>query len=178
MSFPPPRKLGGASIALLGVITLCMVLFAVRHDRLLREGQTLQFDDFFFTLERAERSAPLETEPSSSVEPMVRYFVALKVDNRAKRVPFVFRDKSLVIINPKDGRRFHVDPVEQQAHDEAQGSKLPDARFLKAGESATRQYFFRVPASVVTPRLRLAPGGWLGQTIDRLVTGLKEFQLP
>jgi len=49
---------------------------------------------------------------------------------------------------------------------------------LKAGESATRAYVFRLPAGVTDPRLRVAPGGWSGMMFEGLLFGTKEFQLP
>jgi hypothetical protein len=178
MSLPPPRKVGVTSIILLVVVTLSLVLFAIRRDRLLAAGQTLQFDDFFFTLVDAKRSGPLDTGPDLAADPMVRYVVTLKIDNRAKRVPFRFSDQSLAIIEQTEGRRYYVNAADQKALLDAVGDHPPDPLFLKAGESATREYIIRVPAGVVAPRMRIAPGGWGGLIIDRLLMGTKEFQLP
>ncbi len=178
MSLPPPRKLGVTSIVLLGVLTLSMVLFAIRRDRLLKPGQTIQFDDFFFTLENATRSEPIESKAANSPRGMVRYDLTLTVDNRAKRVPFRLGDQSLAIIDQRDGRRFYVSRRAQQAQEDASGVHRTDPLVLKAGESATRDYVFAVPSDVQAPRLRIAPGGWFGLAIDRVLTGLKEFELP
>ncbi len=178
MSLPPPRKVGAISIILLVVATLTLVLFAIRRDRLLAAGQTLQFDDFFFTLVDAKRPGPIETGAELAADPMVHYVVTLKIDNRAMRVPFRFSDQSLAVIEQSEGRRYYVNAADQKAQDDAAGNHSAGPIFLKAGESATREYIFRVPASVVAPRMRIAPGGWSGLIIDRLLTGTKEFQLP
>jgi hypothetical protein len=178
MSLPPPRKFAMTSVIVLGVVTVSTVLLVIRHDRLLVEGQTLQFDDFFFTLVRVSRSLPLEGEPSFAARPMVRYAVTLKIDNRAKRVPFRFSESSLAIVDQANGGRFYVHAADQKAHDDAAGTHPGDPLILKAGESANREYVFRVPASAVSPHMRIAPGGWSGLVIDRVLTGLKEFQLP
>ena len=76
------------------------------------------------------------------------------------------------------GRRYLVNLVAQRAYDEATGEKRPDPLVLKAGESATRAYVFRLPADVADPRLRIAPGGWSGFMLQKLLFGIKEFQLP
>jgi hypothetical protein len=178
MSFPPPRKLGSASIALLGVATLAMVLLAIRHDRLFKPGQTLQFDDFCFTLKGATRSERTVADGRIASPPLVRYVVTLAVENRAQRVPFRFSDQSLAIIDQREGRRFYVNAAAQREHERVTGKPLAEPIVLSAGDSATRDYVFLVPADVVAPRLRIAPGGWFGLAIDRLLTGTKEFELP
>jgi hypothetical protein len=178
MSLPPPRKVGAISVILLVVTTLALVLLAIRRDRLLAAGKTLQFDDFFFTLVDAKRSGPLETTPDRAAEPMVQYVVTLKIENQAKRVPFRFSEQSLAIVDQANGQRYYVHAADQKAHDDSTATHPGDPLSLEAGESATRDYVFRVAASAVSPHLRIAPGGWTGLVIDRLLTGLKEFQLP
>jgi hypothetical protein len=178
MSLPPPRKLGATSIALLAVGTLAMVLVATRHDRLLTPGQTLQFDDFCFTLRGATRSERTVATGKSESPPLVRYVVTLTVENRAKRVSFRFSDQSLAIIDQRDGRRFYVNTAAQKDHEKMMGTHPADPIVLSAGQSATKDFVFLVPADVVAPRMRVAPGGWSGLAIDRLLSGTKEFELP
>jgi hypothetical protein len=178
MSLPPPRKVGATSIALLAVVTVAMVLVAIRHDRLLKPGQTLQFDDFFFALKSATRSERTVVDGNGASPAHVRYIVTLTVENRAKRVPFRFSDQALAIIDRREGQRFYVDSAAQKEHQSVMGTHLPDPVVLRAGESATKDYVFVVPADVVAPRMRIAPGGWFGLAIDRLLTGTKEFELP
>ena len=50
MSLPPPRRYRRVSLVVFGLITVAMVLLAVRRDRLAKPGGTLQFDDFSFTI--------------------------------------------------------------------------------------------------------------------------------
>lgn len=149
----------------------------IRRDRLLKPGETLQFDDFFFTIRDVKRSEPLV--PRTEETPvMVEYVVSMTIDNRALRVPFRFGNGGLAIVEQKEGRRYNVHGPAQKAHEEKGGTSWSDPLVLKAGESVTRDYVFRVPADVVAPRMRIAPGGWSGLIIDRLLTGSKEFQLP
>jgi hypothetical protein len=178
MSDRPRRKLGLLSILGVGLLAIVMVILATRRDRVFRPGQTIQYDDFFFTVRGVNRSP---VAPSASVEPrtsMVEYVVKLTVDNRAKRVPFRFTGGGIALFDPTNGKRYLIDPEAQRAYMKATGQDLPDPLVLKAGEAATGDYVFRLPAGVTDPRLRVAPGGWGGLTFENLLFGTKEFQLP
>jgi hypothetical protein len=178
MSDRPHRKHGLKWVAIVGLVTLIMVILATRRDRVYRPGQTIRYDDFFFTVRGVNRS-PVATsasrDPSAS---MVEYVVKLTIDNRARRVPFRFTDGSVALFDPASGKRHLVDREAQRAYETATGQDLPDPLILKAGESATKGYVFRLPAGVTDPRLRVAPGGWGGLLIDDLLSGTKEYQLP
>jgi hypothetical protein len=108
---------------------------------------------------------------------MVEYVVRLTIDNLAKRVPFRFTDGSVALFDPTSGKRYRVDPEAQRAYETATGQDLPNPLILKAGESATKDYVFRLPAAVTDPRLGVAPGGWGGMFLEKLLFGTKEFQL-
>jgi hypothetical protein len=104
--------------------------------------------------------------------------VRLSIDNRARRVPFRFTNDSVALVDTARGKRYRVDPELQRAYEAATGQDVKDPLILKAGESATRGYVFRLPAGVTDPRLRVAPGGWGGMALENLLLGVKEFQLP
>lgn len=178
MSDRPRRKIGPRSAILLAVLALIAVALSVRRDKVFRPGQTIRYDDFFFTLRGVNRS-PLSISgdgaPSGS---MVEYVVKLTVENRARRVPFRFTDQSLALVDPSSGKRFWVDPEGQRAYEAATGQKRPVPLVLAAGESATGSYVFRLPGGVTDPRLRIAPGGWGGMALENVLFGVKEFQLP
>ena len=75
----------------------CYVIAATRQSRTLGLRQTLQLDDFFFTPLQAER-LPADLSKSSeagSRSDRVSYLVRLKIENRARRVPFKFSGESL-----------------------------------------------------------------------------------
>jgi hypothetical protein len=178
MSDRPRRKLGWLAVIVLGLLAIVMVILATRRDRVFKPGQTIQYDDFFFTLRGVNRSpvaAKASDEPGAVI---VDYVVKLTVDNRAKRVPFRFTGGGVALFDPTNGKRYLIDPQAQRAYLEAMGQDLQDPFVLKAGESATRDYVFRLPAGVTDPRLRVAPGGWNGLVIEQLLFGIKEFQLP
>ena len=178
MSDRPRRKFHWLSIVAVGLLALAMVVLATRRDRVFNAGQTIQFDDFFFTLRGVNR-APVSTgEGGGSSASPVEYVVKLTVDNRAKRVPFRFTNGAVALFDPNNGKRYLVDPEAQRAYESATGQNQADPLILKAGESATRDYVFRLPAGVTDPRLRIAPGGWGGMVLEKLFFGLKEFRLP
>jgi hypothetical protein len=178
MSENPRRKFGLKSVVIVGLVALIMVILATRRDRVYRPGQTIQYDDFLFTVRGVNRS-PVATSASQGPSvSMVEYVVKLTIDNRAKRVPFRFTNDSVALVDPARGKRYRVAPEAQGAFETATGQNLPDPLILNAGESATRDYVFRLPAGVTDPRLRVAPGGWGGMVLENLLFGTKEFQLP
>jgi hypothetical protein len=56
MSDQPRRKHGLRTVVIVGLMALIMVILATRRDRLYRPGQTIQYDDFFFTVRGVNRS--------------------------------------------------------------------------------------------------------------------------
>ena len=165
-----PRKIGLKSALLLAALGLGAVTLSVRRDQVLKPGETIQYDDFFFTLRGVNRSLA----PDGAVE----YVVKLTVENRAARVPFRVSEDTAALVDANSGKRYHVDPVAQRAYDAATGRKQAGPLMLEAGKSATMDYVFRLPAAVTDPRLRIAPGGWSGMIIESILFGVKEFQLP
>jgi hypothetical protein len=178
MSDRPRRKLGVGTLIVVGLLALVMGMLATRRDRVFKPGQTIQYDDFFFTLRGVNRLPVAASEGDRQSATLVQYVVKLTIDNRAKRVPFRFTNGSVGLFDPADGKRYLIDLEAQRAYEKATGRDLPDPLVLKAGESATRAYVFRLPAGVTDPRLRIAPGGWSGMPLEKLVFGIKEFQLP
>ncbi len=178
MSDPPRRKYGLRTVVIVGLVTLILVIVATRRDRLYRPGQAIQYDDFFFTVRGVNRSPVPASAGRGSSAPRVEYVVRLTIDNHARRVPFRFTNDSVALVDPARGKRYRVDPEAQRAYEAATGQDMQDPLILKAGESATRGYVFRLPAGVTDPRLRVAPGGWGGMALENLLLGVKEFQLP
>jgi hypothetical protein len=164
-------------VILVVLALIALTIAATRKSRTLSLNQTLQFDDFCFTVLEAGRLAPDSAPPQrAGPEPSaVDYLVRLKVDNKALRVPFNFGGESLAIVDAA-GKLARVWPAAERS---ASGSSAPPAlHVLKAGESLTFEYLFNLPPSLTDPRLRIAPGGWSGDVLEWLVFGRKEFQLP
>lgn len=178
MNDRPRRKLGLRSLILVGLLAMISVVLSVRRDHVFRPGETLQYDDFFFTLRAVNRSPATPPGGNGKAAPTTEYVVKLAIENRARRVPFRFDDDGVALVDPGDGKRYRIDPEAQRAYDAATGRERPVPLVLKAGESATRDYVFRLPAGVADPRLRIAPGGWGGMVLESLLFGTREFQLP
>ena len=178
MSDRPRRKIGVGSLIVVGLIALTMVVVSTRRDRVLKPGQSIQYDDFFFTLRGVNRSPISVSEYDGHSTSMVEYVIRLTIDNRAKRVPFRFTADSVALFDSDNGKRYHVDASAQTTYETATRQQQPDPLTLKAGESATRTYVFRLPSGVTDARLRIAPGGWSGMILENILFGVKEFQLP
>jgi hypothetical protein len=178
MSDHPRRRFGVGSVIVLGVLAVMMVVVSTRRDRVLKPGQTLQYDDFFFTLRGVNRSPISVSDNDGPSTSMVEYVIRLSIDNRAKRVPFRFTADSVALFDSDNGKRYRVDAAAQTAYETVTGKQQPDPLVLKAGESATRAYVFRLPSGVTDARLRIAPGGWSGMILENILFGVKEFRLP
>lgn len=178
MNDRPRRKIGPRSAILLAVLALIAVALSVRRDQVFRPGETIRYDDFFFTLRGVNRSPVAASGGGEASGSTLEYVVRLTVENRARRVPFRFTDESLALVDANTGKRYWVDPEAQRAYEAATGQKRPAPLVLQPGQSATGSYVFRLPAGVSEPRLRIAPGGWGGMALGNVLFGVKEFRLP
>ena len=178
MSDRPARKIGLRSAILLGVLALAAVIVSVRRDRVFNPGQTIQYDDFSFTLKGVNRSPVPSSGGDAAPAGTIEYVVKLTIENRARRVPFRFTEQSVALVDANTGRRYWVDPEAQRAYlaGTGQGNAVP--MIVEPGRSATGAYVFRLPAGVTDPRLRIAPGGWGGMALETVLFGVKEFRLP
>jgi hypothetical protein len=178
MSMPVPRRFALPAIVVVGLAVLITALLAIGRVRVVKVGQTVRFDDFYYTIREVKRSTPVALSGTSSSPGQVEYTVTLTIDNRAKRVPYRFEHNWLILWDVHAPTRFYrVASDRCRAHSGATGSKYVDPLILNAGESATQDYVFVVPADVVTPRVKLMSGGRLGETLDRLLGEYTEFQL-
>ena len=115
MSDRPRRKFGPRSVVVLGLLALLMVIMATRRDKVYKPGQSIQFDDFFFTVRGVNRSPVSDSGHDGPSASMMEYVVKLTVDNRARRVPFRFTDGSVALFDTGTGKRYFVDPGAQRA---------------------------------------------------------------
>ena len=99
----------------------------------------------------------------------------MKIDNRAKRVPFKFTGESLAFADLTGKNPLSMPTSERTLSGEMHP---PQVHTLQAGESITIAYIFSLPPESEHLRLRIAPGGWSGDLLEWLLFGRKEFQLP
>jgi hypothetical protein len=177
MMEPRTWRLGPGTIILIVLALVVMLLLSMRRNQTLGVGQTVQFDDFFFTVVDAERLPPDPARAKRPDQPPGRidYLVRLKVENKAVRVPFKFGGQSLAFAD-LTATNPHVIPSAERS---PSGELAPPVvHVLKAGESATYDYIFSLPENTNDLRLRIAPGGWSGDFLEWLFFGRKEFRLP
>ncbi len=177
MCEPRRRRFGAGTIVLIVVGLLVMVILTTRQSRTLGLRQTLQFDDFFFTVLEAGRlpADSMKASQAKATSGSVNYLVKLKIENRARRVPFVFSGDSLAFADVTGKNGLSRPSAERTSSGELQS---PVRHTLQAGESATIDYIFSLPPELENLRLRIAPGGWSGDLLEWLLFGRKEFQLP
>ena len=87
-----------------------MVFVAIRRDRVYKPGQTIQYDDFFFTVRGVNRSPVSVPGRDGQPAAMVEYVVKLTIDNKAKRVSFPFAYGSVALFDPRDGQAIPGQP--------------------------------------------------------------------
>jgi hypothetical protein len=169
----PKRPIGWRTVALVLVALLVMAVFATRRNRTLGLGQTIQYDDFFFTVEQVDRLSG--SRGSASSPGLDDFLVRLRIDNRAKRVPYQFRGDSLVFVDISRNEAG-IRPVAERLP--SGENSAPRTHELKAGESITADYLFRLPPDLNRFRLRVSSSGPIGDLLEWLVFGRQEFRLP
>ena len=118
----------------------------------------IRFDDFDFQVNNVKITA-------ADSNGRVNYTVTLQIDNRAKRVPFTF-DERRVVVRDNLGRLF------------ATVSPAMAPSILPAGSNATFDLRFDLPADISIPRMRVLASGPVGDVLEFLIFGDKEFSLP
>jgi hypothetical protein len=173
-----PRRIGPGGLVLIVLALILLALLGTRQNRTLGLRQSVQFDDFVFTVEDAARlpadSAGSKGGESSSADPG-DYLVRMRVDNRAKRVPFTFSGQSFAFVD-LTGKNPMTRPSAERS---PSGELVPlTPRTLKAGESATVEYVYSLPPEHGNLRLRVLSSGPLGDLLEWLFFGIKQFKLP
>ena len=164
-------------IALIVLALIVMAILATRTSRTLGLHQPLQLDDFFFTIEDARPLPDAIVPPTKgdSEPEKVKYLVRLKIENKALRVPFKFDGNALVFVD-LGGKSPMIRP---RAERSSSGELVAlTVHVLKAGESTTTDYLFALPPDQSNLRLRVMPGGAVGDVLEWLFFGRKEFRLP
>jgi hypothetical protein len=172
-----PRRLGLGGISLILLALIVLAIMSIRKSQDLGLHQALQFDDFFFTVESATSLPQDSSQPEAdrSAFQTVDYLVRIKVENKAKRVPFQFGGQTFAFLD-LSGRYPRIRPSQERSKS---GELTPPfAYVLKAGESVTVDYVFTLPPNLGDLRLRVMPGGPVGEFLEWMIFGVKQFQLP
>ena len=111
-------------------------------------GAPVRQDDFRYTVTRVLKHRTTDT---------VSYVVTIRVDNDAKQVSYVWRDDSAYVVDSVGHHYF------------ARNSASPgrrDRQPISAGDSASYDLTFDVPAPAVGPMLRYSNGILMGDVFD------------
>jgi hypothetical protein len=177
MSDRKPRVPGPGGIVLIVLAVIVLGLMALRQNRTAGLGQTIRFDDFDFTVEHASpRSGSAGASGAQRPDAdFSDYVIRMRVDNRAKRVPFKFSGQSFVFVD-LTGKYPMMRPSTELSPSR---ERLPLAsRTLQAGESATVDYVFSLPPDHENLRLKILSSGPVGDLLEWLLFGTKQFKLP
>jgi hypothetical protein len=163
-------------IAALLLFVILSVILGTRRNVTAGLNVPIRYDDFVFTVTSAEKAIPFRDDPKAA-RALVEYRVALQVTNRAKRVNFQFRDGWAVLFD-QSGRSYPASADVPPPRDGEAPSGPTAVPLLPPGASLTRQLVFRVPAYTEWPRLRIMMGGRVGDVLETMFFGRKQFQLP
>ncbi|HKW45527.1 MAG TPA: DUF4352 domain-containing protein [Candidatus Eremiobacteraceae bacterium] len=111
-------------------------------------GTPVRQDDFRYTVTRVLKHRASET---------VSYIVTIRVDNDAKQVVYVWRDDA-AYVEDSAGRRY------PSRNSKSQGQR--DREPILAGDSASYDLTFDVPAAAAGPMLRYSNGILMGDVFD------------
>lgn len=163
--------LGGVAVLLL--LFLGGMAALNRHPADVGPGTAIQYDDFAFSVQdwRTARSVGAVATPG------LYYVVDLRVENRARRVDFQFREDSAVLRDAAGGM-YPQAAAAQSALDQQQGGPGPCAAPLAAGCSGVRTLVFEAPGELEDPQIQVACGGTgLFALLDDAVYGRKRIHL-
>lgn len=149
---------GGLAVALL--LLLFLAVRSTAAPRLLRAGQLVQFDDFFFTAISSSRIGPGKA-PSGEL-----YLVKVQVQNRAVRVPFTFRPSSV---------RVKLDSTVMNPRLDL--TKASDTT-LAAGESRTFDLVYEGPRQGRNIDVQFETGSPLFEFLDAVLLGRALVRIP
>jgi hypothetical protein len=178
MSWPRFPKLAIAASLFLLLALVVLGALATRGTRTLGLNETLQFDDFFFTVESITPLNAVSGPPGKVADAPARdanQVLRVRIENRAKRVPFTVNGQSLAFVDPS-GRLPAALP---QAERSPKGDIIaPVTHVLQAGETIVIDYVFALPPDRSDLRLRIMPGGPVGDMLEALFFGRQEYRLP
>jgi hypothetical protein len=185
--FPRPvrratRRNGRARVVALQVLALAFVavlILLTLNRRNVNAGLNtpVRFDDFVFTVLSSRKAAPDEWIGLGPSPGNVKYVVTMRIDNRAKRVPFRFKDAAPLLIDGR-GKEYPTDVASMRAREATSGRGNTTAGSIPAGTSVVKDLVFEVPATVERPTLTLMQGGRVGEFLETSLFGRKRFVLP
>jgi hypothetical protein len=154
---------GVAVVAVLVAIALAVAaLYTFSTPRhLVALGTPIQQDDFVYVVNGVGRTPQITNKAATAKSNGIFYIVTIRVDNEAKRVAFKWDERIPHIVDAQ-GNRYDKSPEGQAALDAATKPRYT----IPAGQSASFQAVFDVPADIQKPVLALDNGILMGDLFN------------
>jgi hypothetical protein len=159
-------------------LVILPVLLALKpSERLVGLNHPIQYDDFAFSVLGVRKAQALGEGEAQRHAQGVYLIVTLKVENRARRVSFQFRDETAIVIDGHD-QEHQVSCGGQAALESEPGHGDPCPGPIPAGVSCVKEIVFDVSPHADNWRLKFTGGGPVGEFLDNLLYGRMRIKLP
>jgi hypothetical protein len=152
---------GAFGVVLAGVLALAGLYTFATPRHVVPLGTSIQQDDFIYTVTGVGRAREISNSVAKATAQGVYYIVAIRVDNDARRVAFVWDERIPHIVDAA-GHRFDSSREGQAALD----ASLKPRFSIDPGESRTFQAVFDVPANIQKPLLVFDNGILMGDVFN------------
>ena len=155
------RRRRSSLLVIIGIVFFSgLVILVAINRRNVKAGLNtpIRYDDFVFQVENVRVVPGTDSDH-------VSYHVKFRVDNRAKRVPYTFDERRLVLLD-RAGRTY------------ATSAPAVTPADLPAGTSSDFELRYEVPDHTQGLRLKLKSSGPVGDVLEFVFFGDKEFTIP
>lgn len=153
--------IGAFGIVLVAVLGIAALYTFSTPRHFVALGTAIHQDDFVYTVTGVGRTPAISNSSASARANGEFYIVAIRVDNNARRVGFIWDERIPHIVDAQ-GHRWDNSPQGQAALDAA----LKPRFSLPAGDSRTFQAVFDVPTSIQKPALVFDNGILMGDVFN------------
>lgn len=160
------KRLRILSVGAFGAVLACVLAIAALYTfstprHIVGLDTPIHQDDFVYTVTGVGRTPTISNGAASATANGEFYIVAIRVDNDAKRIGFVWDERIPHIVDAQ-GQRWDVSPQGQTALDAAVKPRFS----IPAGDSSTFQAVFDVPTTIQRPALVFDNGILMGDVFN------------
>lgn len=139
-----------------------VVISGCSKERIIPVGEKTQHDDFFYTIEKVEKTGMLGGQKKASG---VFYIVSFNCRNNAKRVEHTWKN-DVAFITDNNGNIYENDIVAQKTLNQIRPFGFKESYTTKAGESESTVMVFDVPVSISEPCIKFRGDFLMGDLFD------------
>lgn len=160
------NRLRVTGVAVVGILVAIALAIAGLYtfstpQRYVALGTPIQQDDFVYVVTAVGRTPQISNKSATAKANGIFYIVTIRVDNKARRVAFKWDERIPQIVNAQ-GTRYDKSRDGQAALDAA----TKPSYTIPAGQSATFQAVFDVPADIDKPVLAFDNGILMGDLFN------------